>query len=120
MTMAPETETAPSPERLISHASALDSAILERQRQRAVAAADRLVVDLLRHEQHLERLERVDRSVAERLARANLALRAGVLLLAEKLRAGHDCPRANVSRRVQELISAEAVSAGRSAGPPAR
>jgi hypothetical protein len=120
MTMSPETETVPSPERLIDHASALDSALLERQPQRAMAAADRLVVDLLRREQHLERMARVDRSVAERLAQANLALRAGVLLLADKLRAGHDCPRVNVCRRVEDLIRDEAVSAGRSAGPPAR
>jgi hypothetical protein len=101
-------------------ACALDRAILQRQPHRAAAAADRLVVDLLRREQHLERLSgRVDRSVAERLARANLALRAGVLLLADKLRAGDEVPRANVRRRVQELIRAEAVSAGRAAGPSA-
>ena len=114
-------EAVPSPERLIDDASALDRAILQRQPHRAAAAADRLVVDLLRREQHLERLSaRVDRSVAERLARANLALRAGVLLLADKLRAGDDWPaRANVRRRVQELIRAEAVSAGRAARPSA-
>jgi hypothetical protein len=112
-------ETVPTPERLMDDASALDSAILQRRAQWAAAAADRLVVDLLRREQHIERMgERVDRSVAERLARANLALRAGVLLLAENLRAGDDWPRANVCRRVQELIRAEAVSAGRAAGPP--
>ena len=112
-------EVIPTPERLMDAASALDSAILERQPHRAAAAADRLVVDLLRRERHLERMApRVDRSAAERLAEAHLALRAGVLLLAAKLRAGEHPPRANVCRRVQALIHAEAVSVGQGAGPP--
>ncbi len=114
-------EVVPTPERLMDTASALESAILEREPHRAVAAADRLVVDLLRREKHLQRMgPRVDRTAAERLAQANLSLRAGVLLLAAKLRAGQHPPRAHVCRRVQELIHAEAVSVGQGAGGPGR
>ncbi len=101
----------PSPEELVDLAWMLDSALVLRQRQRALQAADRLVARLISHDEDMAvHRRRLDPPRAQALADECMAVLTEAVLLLEDLRRGPVRDPVQLRFRVQLLVDDEALA----------
>jgi hypothetical protein len=108
-----ERHEGPGAEALVDHAWRVACAVVLGHRMDAAAAADRLVGELVVHDEAFAPARRyLEPHLAQTLVSSASSLRAGVARLAEELRAGTSWPRPALRSAVVGLILAEAAAVG--------